>query len=73
MFAAAIRIDRTVETDIGRVVARDDRPGMFDGDGGAQRRRGAVDVFGRVEPVAIGRAVERSGPRRAEVGRGAAA
>src|SRR3546814_4461498 len=35
MFAAAIGVDRAVEADVGRLVARDDRLRVLDRDGGA--------------------------------------
>src|SRR3546814_11011702 len=59
-------IDRAIETDVGRHIARDDRLWMLGGYRGAQRRSIAVDGLGRVEPVAVGLA--RSEERR--VGKG---
>src|SRR3546814_17576245 len=71
-------IDRAIETDVGRNIARDDRLWMLGGYRGAQRRRIAVDGLGRVEPVAAGLAVQRAGadgtrnrPRAAAGARGA--
>lgn len=54
MLAAAIRIDRAVEADVGRAVAADDRPRALDRHGGSQARRLAVDRKAIIEPVAIG-------------------
>src|SRR3546814_13394664 len=73
MLAAAIRVDRAVEADVGRGVARDDRPGMFDGYRGAERRRVTVDIARCVEPVAIRLSAERAGAHGARIRRRAAA
>lgn len=53
MITPSIRIDRLVETDVGRCVAADDRAGAFDGDFGAQLGACAVDALPLVQPVAI--------------------
>ncbi len=39
MLAAAIGIDRTVEGDVGRIIAGDDAAGLFDLNFGAERRQ----------------------------------
>ena len=52
MLAAAIGVDRAVEADVGRLVAGQDRLGMFDRDRGPALRN-AVQRFDTVEPVAV--------------------
>src|SRR5690606_7694011 len=54
MLAAAIGIDRAVETDVGRLVEAEDGLRMLHRDGGAQLRRRAVERAHMVQPVAIG-------------------
>src|SRR3546814_10341003 len=65
-------IDRAIETDVGRHIARDDRLWMPGGYRGAQRRSIAVDGLGRVEPVAVGLAVQRAGADGTRIRRRAA-
>src|SRR5215217_1062386 len=52
MLAAAERVYRPVKADVGRVVAREDRAWMLDGDGGSAGGY-AVQRFDGVEPVAL--------------------
>ena len=54
MFAAAIGIDRLVKANIGRIVAGDDRAGMFDRDLRSGPGDRPVYILHRIEPVAIG-------------------
>ena len=78
VLAPAIRVDRPGERHVGRLVATDDRPRLLDRHRRPQRRRRAVDLAARVEPVAIrlGRgqiepralAVQRSAPDGARLG-----
>src|SRR5690348_4468775 len=53
MLAAAKRVDRPVEADVGRAVADQARFGVLDGDG-SPASRNAVQRFHLVEPFALG-------------------
>src|SRR5687768_4244540 len=67
VLAAAIGVDRTVEADVRRAVAGDDRFGMLDRDGGAALGD-AIQRLDRVEPLALDRTL-----LQVEAGRGGVA
>jgi hypothetical protein len=72
MLTAAIRIDRFIEGDVGRVVARKDRPGAFNRYRGAQRRHIAIQLVARVQPISIGLPRIEIEPRWNRIGRSSA-
>jgi len=72
VFAAAIGVNRPVERDVGRSIARNDRPRCLDGDLGAQRCD-AVELPDGVEPIAFEIAGERVEPAAEQISRRTAA
>ena len=73
MFAAPIGVDRTIEADVGRLVARDDGARRFRRDRRAGRWRRAVDHGAGVAPVAIGFALRQGEAGAGRVAGGTAA
>src|SRR3546814_6696108 len=53
MLAAAIGVDRAIETDVGRIVEGDDRARPFHRDAGPERRRRVIKTLPRGQPLAV--------------------
>lgn len=53
VLASAIRVDRAIEQDIGRAVARDDGFRSFDRHRCTERGRGAIDLLSHVQPITV--------------------
>src|SRR5512139_1287280 len=66
MFTASIRIDGTIETDVGGAVTCDDGLGTLDGNSGAPGYDSVQD-FNIVEPIAVGDALLQIEARRCGV------
>src|SRR4051812_11395121 len=72
VFAPAESVDRAIEADVGRVVARQDRFGMFDRDRGPAFRY-AVERLDLVEPLALYQPFLQIEARRGGIAGGSAA